>query len=83
MMIEIHKPELEALIRARMDSGEFKDFEDVLLQALQSIPEPPPSQKKNTLPPRTTREVFQAIAGLADDVDFSRNPSTGRPVQIA
>jgi hypothetical protein len=36
MTIEIHKPELEALIRARMESGRFNDIEDVLLHALVS-----------------------------------------------
>jgi len=36
MTIEIHKPELEALIRERMKSGEFQDVEDVLIQALKS-----------------------------------------------
>ena len=25
-------------------------------------------------------EVFEMVRGLADDVDFSRSPSTGRPV---
>jgi len=38
MTIEIHKPELEALIRERMKSGAFQDVEDVLIQALKSAP---------------------------------------------
>jgi len=36
--IEIHKPELEALIKERMKSGEFQNVEEVLLQALKSSP---------------------------------------------
>jgi hypothetical protein len=36
MTIEIHKPELEALIRQRMESGEFQNVDDLLLQALSS-----------------------------------------------
>lgn len=28
------------------------------------------------------RDVFEAVRGLADDVDFSRNPSTGRPTEL-
>ena len=36
MIIEIHKPELENLIRERMESGEFQNVEDVLIQALKS-----------------------------------------------
>ena len=38
MTIEIHRPELEALIRERMKSGTFQNVEDVLLQALKSSP---------------------------------------------
>jgi hypothetical protein len=32
MTIEIHRPELEALIRERMNSGGFYDVEDVMRQ---------------------------------------------------
>jgi hypothetical protein len=35
MTIEIHEPELEAMIQQRLDSGQYKDVEDVLRQALQ------------------------------------------------
>jgi hypothetical protein len=41
MTIEIHRPELEALIIERMKTGVFEDVEDVLMQALQSSPCPP------------------------------------------
>jgi len=34
MTIKIKNPELEALIRERMESGAFQNVEDVLLQAL-------------------------------------------------
>lgn len=37
MTIEIHKPELEAAIRKRMESGGFQSVEDVLMEALKSI----------------------------------------------
>ena len=36
MIIEIHKSELEDLIRERMATGEFRDVEDVLFHALRS-----------------------------------------------
>lgn len=35
MTIQITKPEVEALINERLQSGVFKDAEDVILQALQ------------------------------------------------
>jgi len=40
MTIEIHRPELEALIIERLKSGVFEDIEDVLMQALRSAPVP-------------------------------------------
>ena len=36
MTIEIHRPELEALILERMRNGSFRNVEDVLMQALTS-----------------------------------------------
>lgn len=36
MTIEITRPEVEALINQRLQSGAFKDAEEVILQALQS-----------------------------------------------
>lgn len=36
MTIQITRPELEALIKERLASGQFKDAEDVLIQALRS-----------------------------------------------
>jgi hypothetical protein len=49
MTIEIHRPELEALIMQRMKSGGFHDVEDALLQALKtSLPVEEPSHDKRT-----------------------------------
>jgi hypothetical protein len=79
MTIQITRPEVEALINQRLRSGAFKDAEDVILQALQSCP-PPPLEPQ---PGRSLVEVFEAIRGMADDLDFSRNPSTGRPVDLS
>ena len=39
MTIEIHRPELEALIRERMKIGGFQNVEDVLMQALETSSE--------------------------------------------
>jgi hypothetical protein len=38
LTIEIHTPELEALIIQRMRSGGFQNVEDALLQALKALP---------------------------------------------
>lgn len=81
MTIEIHRPELEALILQRMESGAFDSVEDVILQALKSLP-----ASDVTLNPitrdRRLDEMFAVVRGLADDLDFSRNPSMDRSIQL-
>ncbi len=78
LTIHITKPEVEALIHQRLQSGAFKDAEDVVLQALQaSGPEP----ARRPLPRKSLVDVFEPVRGLADGADFSRNPSTGRPIE--
>ena len=42
MTILITRPEVEALINERLRSGQFKDAEDVILQALRSSGTEPP-----------------------------------------
>jgi hypothetical protein len=46
--IEIHQPEIEALIEQRLASGAFEDVEALLLRALKTAPVPaaakPPKQ---------------------------------------
>ncbi|MGB7844638.1 MAG: hypothetical protein WBL63_03415 [Candidatus Acidiferrum sp.] len=84
MTIQITKPEVEALINQRLQSGGFKDAEDVILQALQSSPAKPSTPQSETAHShKSLQEVFEAVRGLADDVDFNRNPSTGRPVDLS
>jgi Arc/MetJ-type ribon-helix-helix transcriptional regulator len=85
MTIQITRPEVEELINERLRSGAFKDAEDVILQALQSSPPQAASAQQSdaTDRPRTLKEVFAAVRGSADDIDFSRSPSTGRPVDLS
>ena len=40
MTIEIHRPEVEALISRLMETGQFHDVEDALLHALRAAPLP-------------------------------------------
>ena len=79
MTIEIHRPELEALIHERMASGRFASVEDALLQALQTSSADPAEPSR----PRTLVEVCAMVRGLTDDVDFSRNHSLNRPVDFS
>ncbi len=65
MTIEIHKPELEALIMERLQSGQFKNIEDILMQALQVTPVSP---KKET---RTGADLVAAMqASPYKDIDL-------------
>ena len=60
MTIEIHRPELEALIMQRMKSGGFHNVEDVLMQALKSSP-PTEDQTGNLGENRTGADLIAAI----------------------
>jgi hypothetical protein len=59
MTIEIHTPELEALIMQRMKSGGFHTVEEVLLQALKTPL--PIAQAGKTAAPRTGAELIAAL----------------------
>jgi hypothetical protein len=74
MMIEIEKPELDALILQRMQLGEFRTVEDALLQALQSSPLPTRSGSAglNRKPVRTGAELVAAMQAMPyQDVDIA------------
>jgi hypothetical protein len=58
MTIEIHGPELEALIMDRMKAGSFQTVEEVIMQALKTAPPAPPVQ------PRGNRTGADLIAAL-------------------
>jgi hypothetical protein len=86
MTIEVHRPELEALIRERMKSGAFQNVEDVLMQALQSsvlTTETPATPKRWR--PESRKSLAQLFAespfkGL--DIDFERDPDHGRDLDL-
>ncbi len=77
MTIQITRPEVEALINQRLQSGAFRNAEDVILQALQSSP---PTTPSDAPPAKDIVELFAPLRGL--NLDFGRNPSTGRPVDL-
>jgi hypothetical protein len=65
MTIEIHKPELEALIIERLRSGAFESIEDILMEALKGSPIP---LKKET---RTGADLVAAMqASPYKDIDL-------------
>ncbi len=81
MTIEIHQPELEALIQQRMASGRFQSIEDVLLQALKTSPDadmpPIDTPRKQSL---TQFLMESPLAGSG--LDFERIRDNPRPVEF-
>jgi Arc/MetJ-type ribon-helix-helix transcriptional regulator len=85
MTIEIHKPALEALIQEQMASGAFRDVDELLKRALDSLRISPPEELQEA----TGRRLIEAGAKLRglftnEEVDslFSRTPSASRPVSF-
>ncbi len=80
-MIEIHRPELEALIYRRMAAGAFESVEDFLMQAVEAAPETKSEHERK----ENLDQVFAGVRGLFADgeLDFTRNPSPGRPVDLS
>ena len=72
MTIEIHRPELEALILERMKSGAFQNVEDVLIEALQSAPPPAESAGGPGECAHTGAELVAAMqASPYQDIDLT------------
>jgi len=80
MTIQITRPEVEVLINKHLQSGGFRDAEDVILQALRTSSLKPPTTPPEASPPKDIEELFVPMRGL--NLEFIRNPSTGRPVDL-
>ena len=81
MTIEL-KPEQELILREALRQGRFHSVEEALDQAIRSITPPTelPARVKRQPGKKSLVEVFAPLRGL--DLDFSRNESTGRPVDL-
>jgi hypothetical protein len=81
MTIQITKPEVEALINQRLQTGGFKDAEDVVLHALQCSRSTLETMAEPAVTPvNDVTELFAPLRGL--NLDFGRNPSNGRPTDF-
>ena len=82
MIIEIHKPEVENLIRERMASGAFQNVEDFLMQAFQSSP----AVEQPAAPPRKPKKSlgqFLLESPLRDlGLKLERQRDYPRPVDL-
>ena len=73
MTIEIHQPELEALIQTRLDTGAFESVEDLLIQALKSSPSPTEEQASPRLTGADLIAAMQASPYKEIDLEPSRS----------
>jgi hypothetical protein len=81
--IEIHSPELEAMIRTRMSAGQ--NAEEVILHALKSSSAAEAPSAVTPRRPAGRKSLAQLFAdspfkGL--DIDFEREPDYGRDVML-
>ncbi len=84
MAIEIHEPELEALILQRMERGGFRSVEDVLKAALAD--EAAESGHLKPIAEESLAQMFAKARGLLTDEEvdtlFRRDPAAGRAVDL-
>lgn len=86
MNIEIQKPELEQRVRARIQDGQFKTFDELLEEALDALDQKVPSttvrQSRRAAGRKSLVELFaeSPLSGL--NLDFSRNRSSGRSIDL-
>ncbi len=86
MTIEITSPDVESLIRQRMEAGSFKTPEDLIRDLLRPSPDektPVPAsaaERRRAAGRKSLVEVFAPLRGM--NLDFSRNQSASRPVDL-
>jgi len=87
MTLEITRPETEARIQRRLESGQFHDLDDLLTKALDALPEQEAATPQERRTGQALIDAFAEIRGLLSDEEidrmFSRNPSAARPVDLS
>lgn len=85
MTIEIHEPALKALIQEQMASGAFRDVDELLTRALDTLRLSSPNELHEATGGRLV-DAGARLRGLFtnEEVDclFTRTPSTSRPVSF-
>lgn len=86
MNLEIHNPELVQRVNAQIQSGHFQNADELLEKALDVIEGKTPAPVSSATARRRAAgrkslvEVFAPLRGM--NLDFSRNPSASRPVDL-
>jgi len=86
MNLEIHNPELVQRVNAQIQSGHFQDADELLAKALDALEgktapaASPAAERRRAAGRKSLVEVFAPLRGM--NLDFSRNQSAGRPVDL-
>jgi Arc/MetJ-type ribon-helix-helix transcriptional regulator len=75
MSIQITRPEVEALIKRRLETGSFQDAEDVILQALKS------SETQAQASAEKRREAIERLIGFGKKHGLSLGGMTIRELR--
>lgn len=83
MTIHFTKPEIEAIIQQRLQTGAFRDAEEVILDALRSSRDPLGASQSDPGPGRKSLARLFAESPLKGlDLNIERSQDTGRPVSL-
>jgi Arc/MetJ-type ribon-helix-helix transcriptional regulator len=83
MTIEIHKPELERLVREEIMSGQFASVDDLLTEALQALREKHAASAEPDRSPRKNLAEFLLESPFAgSDLDLTRRQDYPRPIDL-
>jgi Arc/MetJ-type ribon-helix-helix transcriptional regulator len=85
MNLEIRNPGLVQRVNAQIQSGHFHDADELIEKALDALEEktPAPSsaaERRRAAGRKSLVEVFAPLRGM--NLDFSRNQSASRPVDL-
>ncbi|HEV2991680.1 MAG TPA: hypothetical protein VG759_24815 [Candidatus Angelobacter sp.] len=78
------RPEIEAEL-VRQAAAQGSALEEYVASLIEKAVNAPVESARSHLDAlhKTLRETFESVRGLADDVDFARNKSTARPVNLS
>ena len=78
MNLEIHKSELAERVNAQLQSRHFQDVDELIEKALDE--KTPAPDRRRAAVRKSLVEVFAPLRGM--NLDFSRNKSASRPVDL-
>ena len=86
MNLEIRKQELVQRVNEQIQSRRLHDADELLERALDALDEKSPApasaaERRRVAGRKSLVEVFAPLRGL--NLDFTRNKSTGRPVDLS